>query len=76
MDNYVYLIPFYLDGNVSDLRRGNNRVRCSISRPVLLWQTHDRAVPNRSNDRNARMMQSPGMTVYGALWCPDCHRSK
>ena len=20
--------------------------------------------------------QSPGMTVYGALWCPDCRRSK
>ena len=22
------------------------------------------------------MTQSPGMTVYGALWCPDCRRSK
>lgn len=22
------------------------------------------------------MMQPPGITVYGALWCPDCRRSK
>ena len=22
------------------------------------------------------MTQSPSMTVYGALWCPDCRRSK
>lgn len=22
------------------------------------------------------MTQSPGMTVYGALWCPDCRRAK
>ena len=22
------------------------------------------------------MTQSPGLTVYGALWCPDCRRSK
>ena len=22
------------------------------------------------------MTQSPGMTIYGALWCPDCRRAK
>lgn len=26
--------------------------------------------------KRSKQMTNPGITVYGAFWCPDCHRSK